>query len=103
MQFPFVKSFVCQECGKQSLRYMPLTFPTLAALIPQIRQSRPVPLFKVFLVYDSDWWTDSLGTQVWPNNPPGAWPAFTRMTTDMPMRGTCSVPKLPPAQRCVMR
>lgn len=49
----------------------------LAGQIPSIRQSAPIPLFKVFLVYDSDWWTDSVAD---------AWPAFTRMTTDMPMR-----------------
>lgn len=49
----------------------------LAPMLSQIRQSVPVPLTKVFLVYDQDWWSDALGAP---------WPQFTRMTTDMPMR-----------------
>lgn len=53
-----------------------LTAP-LRDLLPQIRQSAPIPLLKVFLVYDQDWWTSSLKAD---------WPAFSRMTTDMPMR-----------------
>jgi monoamine oxidase len=57
------------------------TLPGLEALLQPVPllQSTPVPLFKIFLVYDSDWWSEALG---------GAenWPAFTRMTTDMPMR-----------------
>ncbi|HMJ93332.1 MAG TPA: FAD-dependent oxidoreductase, partial [Allosphingosinicella sp.] len=54
-----------------------MTGAPLAELLPQIRQSAPIPLFKIFLVYDSDWWSPSLAAD---------WPAFTRMTTDMPMR-----------------
>lgn len=53
-----------------------LTAP-LASMLPQIRQSAPIPLFKVFLVYEADWWSESIQSD---------WPAFTRMTTDMPMR-----------------
>lgn len=49
----------------------------LRDLLPQIRQSSPIPLLKVFLVYDTDWWSSSLHAH---------WPAFTRMTTDLPMR-----------------
>lgn len=49
----------------------------LAGQIPSIRQSAPIPLFKIFLVYDSDWWSGPVVED---------WPAFTRMTTDMPMR-----------------
>uniref|UniRef100_UPI0035C975C4 flavin monoamine oxidase family protein n=1 Tax=uncultured Sphingomonas sp. TaxID=158754 RepID=UPI0035C975C4 len=50
----------------------------LAALLPQIRQAAPIPLLKVYLVYDQDWWSAAIPD----------WPAFTRMTTDMPMRQT---------------
>lgn len=53
------------------------SYAPLGMMLPQIRQSAPIPLFKVFLVYDGDWWSDSLAA---------AWPAFTRMTTDLPMR-----------------
>lgn len=51
--------------------------PPLRSLLPQIRQSTPIPLTKVFLVYDQDWWSSALDAD---------WPAFTRMTTDLPMR-----------------
>lgn len=61
-----------------------LTGNVLSGLRPQIAQSTPVPLFKIFLVYDHDWWSDHLGKD--PHGKPYTWPAFTRMTTDMPMR-----------------
>jgi monoamine oxidase len=41
-------------------------------------QSTPVPLVKLFLVYDTPWWSGAV--------PKEQWPLFTRMTTDLPMR-----------------
>jgi predicted NAD/FAD-dependent oxidoreductase len=52
--------------------------------LDMLAQSSPIPLFKVFLVYNqTDWWTQAVTPQ---GTSGAAWPAFTRMTTDMPMR-----------------
>jgi hypothetical protein len=50
--------------------------PELLAIQNELQQSSPIPLFKIFLVYTSDWWSNVVE----------GWEQYTRMTTDLPMR-----------------